>query len=114
MFSEKLRKLSIPEEIIEALTQFTENLKKNFSDAEVYLFGSYAKGTWLKDSDIDLIVVSKSFGGLSIGERARKVRPLAPKNIAFELLIYTPEEFQKLKGRSIVLSDASEYWIRLL
>ncbi|MEM2316049.1 MAG: nucleotidyltransferase domain-containing protein [Candidatus Nezhaarchaeales archaeon] len=34
-----------------------------------YLFGSYVKGSWIKTSDIDLVVVSRDFEGMSFTER---------------------------------------------
>jgi len=46
-------------------------------------------------------------------ERYKQVRLLADKNLSFEILTYTPEEFEELKGRSIVLKDALKYWIKL-
>ncbi len=95
------------------MAEFVGNLRRDFDDAEVYLFGSYARGTWIEDSDVDLVVVSKHFGGLSLGERAGKIRFLAPRDIPFELLIYTPEELRILLAKSVTLGDASEYWIRL-
>jgi len=33
------------------------------------LFGSYVKGSWIKTSDIDLVVVSRDFEGMSFTER---------------------------------------------
>ena len=32
--------------------------------SEAYLFGSYARGDWLEESDVDLIVVSPGFEGV--------------------------------------------------
>ncbi len=38
---------------------------------------------------------------------------LADKNLSFEILTYTPREFEELKRRSVVLKDASQHWIKL-
>ena len=62
---------------------------------EVYLVGSWARGDWLLDSDVDLIVVSKRFEGLSLGERYRLVKSLTPPGRSLDVLAYTPEEFER-------------------
>lgn len=36
-------------------------IKNNFNIEKVYIFGSYAKGSFQEDSDIDLAVVLKEF-----------------------------------------------------
>jgi len=113
MSLEKLKKLSLPPNVIKALEELVERLKALYSDVEVYLFGSYARGTWLEDSDIDLIIISQSFEGMKPEERYRRVRGLASPKLPFEFLIYTPKEFKEVKDRSIVIQDALEYWIKL-
>lgn len=88
-------------------------LKREYGDAQVYLYGSFARGDWLEDSDVDVIVVSEAFRGMRLSERIGLVRNLAPSNIAFEILAYTPEEFHDRLRHSIVLRDASTYWKRI-
>jgi len=95
------------------LEEFVEKLRAAYGDAEVYLFGSYARGDWMEDSDVDVIVVSKAFKGIDMPRRIGKVRNLAPKHIAFQILAYTPEEFQERLRRSVTLQDASTYWRRI-
>lgn len=108
-----MKKLSLPPNVVKALEELVGSLKDICKDVRVYLFGSYARGVWLEDSDIDLIVVSRCFENMKPGERYRLVRSLSSRELAFELLIYTPKEFEKVKKKSIVLQDASEYWIEL-
>ncbi|MDP8216341.1 MAG: nucleotidyltransferase domain-containing protein [Candidatus Kaelpia imicola] len=43
------------------IKRFTEELKKEIPIEKILLFGSYAEGNPMKDSDIDLIVVSPFF-----------------------------------------------------
>ena len=48
----------------EAMNQaqrFTEQVLKEFAPKEIILYGSYAKGTQTKDSDIDIAVFSSDF-----------------------------------------------------
>lgn len=103
----------VPEDVLELLRGFAERAKSVLGSVEVYLFGSYARGDWLSDSDIDLIVVSDAFKGLDLGRRYALVRKLLPHDRGFEILTYTPEEFEEAKRRSIVVQDAAEYWIRI-
>ena len=46
-----------------------EELSKRVRVEEAYLFGSYARGTWIKTSDVDLVVVSPDFRGMPYLER---------------------------------------------
>lgn len=105
--------LKIPDEVKEVLRNFTLRIRERFSDVQVYLFGSYARGDWLHDSDIDLIIVSKAFEGLDISKRYSLVRRMLPATVSVELLLYTPDEFRNVK-HSVIIGDAERYWIKLL
>lgn len=102
-----------PVDVLEMLRVFAGRLREVLGDVEVYLFGSYARCDWLVDSDIDLIVVSDGFKGLDLGRRYAFVRRFLPPGRGFEILTYTRDEFEEAKRRSIVVQDASEYWVRI-
>jgi len=69
--------------------------KNNIKIEKVYLFGSYARGTALKDSDIDIAIVSKNFFGDRFADR-RRVVPLRRKiDRRLEPMPYTPENFKE-------------------
>ena len=55
----------IPINIKNALSHFITNLSKEITVDSAFLFGSYAKGTWTNDSDIDIAVFSDFFSGRS-------------------------------------------------
>lgn len=103
----------VPRDVMEILRDFVKKAKEVLGDVEVYLFGSYARGDWLTDSDIDLIVISSRFKGMDFGRRYALLRRLLPLNRGFEILAYTPEEFERIKRRSIVIQDAMEYWVKI-
>ena len=46
--------------VIDIVKRYIAEISKKFDIQEVYLFGSYAKGTNDEDSDIDVAVVLKS------------------------------------------------------
>jgi len=51
------KSLRLPRAVEHRLEELAETLRRAVGDVEAYLFGSYAKGEWLEDSDIDIIVV---------------------------------------------------------
>ena len=81
-------------------------IKEHYPDAKVVFFGSRIRGDYLNDSDYDIIVVSKAFEGKHFTERSSEVLKILWKaGIVrdFEILCYTPEEFErKKKGLGIV------------
>ena len=93
----------MPKRFREAINDFI-NALKGF-DVEVYLFGSLDRGDYLIDSDVDLIVVAHFLGGMKPWERTAYLRRLAPKNVGFDIISYTREEFKRAKrlfGRELV------------
>ncbi len=103
---------NIPENIKEIIKDFVRKLRERLgNNVKILLFGSYAKGTWLKDSDLDIIIISNRFRGLKLHERYILVRELLPDNISVDLLLYTEDEFEKFKRKSIILQDALTYAI---
>jgi len=113
MSSSVLEKLSLPDKVRKAIEEFVEAVGQLYPDAQIYLFGSYARGTWLEDSDIDLVVISRAFEGLDFCERGAMLRRLASAEVPFEILAYTPDELEEALRRSITVQDAAEYWVRL-
>lgn len=103
----------LPEDIKEKLEEFVKRLIDKLQVKNILLFGSYAKGDWLKDSDLDLIIISDIFEGMDIGERYKSVKKLAPQGISLEALTYTSKEFEKIKNKSIIIMDALSYAINL-
>jgi hypothetical protein len=90
---------TLPAKFRSAIKEFAENLAENLKDEkmEVYLFGSLARGDYLLDSDIDLIVVTDSLKNMKPWERTAYLRKLAPRSLGFDILCYTREEFEKAK-----------------
>ncbi len=100
------------------LEAITNAIKKKLEDAKIILFGSRARGNYLKNSDIDLIIVSKYFRGKHFTERASLIlKILLEENIELkhniELLCYTPEEFEKKKKEIGIVKEALSHGIEL-
>ena len=77
-----------------AIETFLAHVRSALKDVEVYLTGSLARGDWLEDSDVDLIVVSDELGHMPPWERYAFLRLLAPADVAFDIIAYTRAEFE--------------------
>ena len=53
-----MAKRNIDIKILKSVKEYVKEISKYYNIKEVYLFGSYAKGTNNKDSDIDIAVVT--------------------------------------------------------
>ena len=51
----------ISREIMESIEKYIERISQYYKIEAIILFGSYAKGTENKDSDIDIAVISSDF-----------------------------------------------------
>jgi len=77
------------------------------------LFGSTVKGDRLKDSDVDLIVISQDFQKMTLPERFLVLQKNWRPHLDLEAFGFTQEEFNKLKDKSIVLQEATEHGINI-
>ncbi|HII61347.1 nucleotidyltransferase domain-containing protein [Pyrococcus horikoshii] len=86
-------------------------IRKRYPDAKIIFFGSRVRGDYLKDSDYDIIVVSEAFRGKHFTERSSEIlRVLWNDGIIgdFEVLCYTPEEFERKKRAYGIVRKAVE------
>ncbi len=85
-------------------------------EARIILFGSRARGDHLKESDYDLIVISRKFEGMRFSSRASLLLKLLYKEgivLPLELLCYTPEEFERKKSMIGIVKEALSYGVEL-
>ncbi len=80
---------------------------------KIILFGSQATGRAHKWSDVDLIVVSGRFRGKGNLERAPPLHMQWNLSYPVDFLCYTPEEFNKLKKRVSIVSEALKNGIEI-
>jgi predicted nucleotidyltransferase len=81
---------------------------------QAILFGSTATGERLADSDIDLIVISDDFQDMLLPQRFLILQKSWTEKIELEAFGFTQQEFDRLKHKSIVVSEADEKGIRLI
>ena len=92
----------------EILTEITERLVEGFQPETIILFGSQARGTADKHSDVDILVVQQ------IKENRRALtlsmyRALKGLGIAKDIIVLTPEEFER--DRRIPGTIARPAWL---
>ncbi len=105
MRSQKL--LEIRNEVIKVLKQLAQEL-----NAEIYLFGSYARGDHTLESDVDIVVVSEIFEGVDYVSRVEIVRMKLPSHIGFDIIPLTPSEFKRKMNKAF-FREISKYWVKI-
>lgn len=74
-----------------------DKITKQYKPDKIYIFGSFANGKITADSDLDFFIIKKTIK--SRRERQREVsRILIDREVAMDILVYTPEETEKRKN----------------
>ncbi len=93
--------------------RYLPRLRRRYRPALVLVFGSRVGGEALAESDLDLLVVSERFRGVSFLERTSAL--LADLDLPFsaDVLCYTPEEFARKRREHGIVRLAVEEGLRL-
>lgn len=76
------------------ISSITNKIVEHFRPERIILFGSVAKGTGTKDSDIDLLVIMNS--RQRPARRSMEISKVCrPKFVSMDILVRTPEEIKK-------------------
>lgn len=97
---ERYRKL-----LEEELNRMVDKLRE-LGAKRIILFGSYARGRSDIFTDLDLIVILNT--SLPFVERTGYVYSKLAPRVATDILIYTPEEWQKIKDRPFIQQALAE------
>jgi len=76
------------------LSRYIHLLTKYSVPEKVILFGTLVKGRIHEWYDIDLVVIERTT--LPFYQRLRKIRKLLQPKVGFDIMVYTPEEFDQL------------------
>ena len=76
------------------IANITQQIIEKYKPDKIILFGSAARGELSQDSDADFLIIKKATP-LYGSDRIRELSRLIDRNIAVDLLIYRPEEFDK-------------------
>ncbi|HEV8131984.1 MAG TPA: nucleotidyltransferase domain-containing protein [Acidobacteriota bacterium] len=95
------------------VTDYLPRLRHNYQPQLVLVFGSRSRGEALAESDLDLIIVSHRFRGVSFLERASRLITDLNLSLPADILCYTPEEFARKRRELGTVSLALSEGIRL-
>ncbi|SCG85404.1 nucleotidyltransferase domain-containing protein [Methanobacterium congolense] len=98
---------------IEEIKEFQKRVNEEFNPEVFILFGSRARGDYLKESDYDFIIVSRKFEGIHFLERIYRVLELWDYDWDVDILPYTPEEFSVKKDQIGIVNEAVKQGIVL-
>jgi len=79
---------------------------KEIKPSRIIIFGSRARGDARETSDIDVIVVSDYFRGITFLRRMPMLLRLVKFEKHIDFLCYTEDEFEEIKEKSIVVNSA--------
>ena len=95
------------ENVQRIVKRYVHRLARNITVDKAILTGSRATGTYLEDSDVDLIIVSDDFSKVLLPERLQYLqKQWKSKSIPLEAFGYTLDEFRRLKRTSMYVKDA--------
>jgi len=97
----------------EVAEKYIGQLSRRLSIRQAYLTGSWARGTYLEDSDVDLIIVSDDFEKMGLPDRLVYLQKSWKNNIPLEAFGYTTREFQRLRKQSTYVKDAVRHGVPL-
>ena len=88
------------------LKQFKNSVSEEIPITKMYFFGSRAKGTPNKYSDIDLIIISPKFKNMNFFKRGALMYKHWDLNYPVDFLCYTTTTFNKLKKQESIVKQA--------
>ena len=101
------------DEGIEEIKSFIQRVRGRFEPEKIILFGSRARGDNLRESDYDLIIVSKEFEKWGMHERIVKVLELQRVRADVELICLTPKEFEEQSKSITTVREALKEGIEI-
>lgn len=85
------------------LTRFVQLLTEHNDPERIIVFGSLASGEIHAWSDIDLVIIEET--DQSFLQRSRTVRRLLQPAVGADILVYTPEEFERMRQERPFVQD---------
>jgi predicted nucleotidyltransferase len=89
-------------------------LVERYRPTHVIVFGSRVRGDALRDSDLDVLVVSEAFRDVRWLDRSPRVYGDCDIRFGVELLCYTEEEYERKLGELGIVRTASDEGMELL
>jgi predicted nucleotidyltransferase len=86
---------------------------QRYRPIHVLAFGSRAKGTALRHSDLDLVVAAPAFEGVPFLTRAQEVLWTLQAPFPVEVLCYTPSEYERKRQELGIVHLAAQEGVEL-
>jgi len=80
-------------EIIREIQRIVEQLIQKYRPLKIILFGSAARGEYDKANDLDFLILKQDVPSRGL-DRMRELDDLIDRNIAADMLVYRPDEFE--------------------
>lgn len=91
--------------------RIVDRIKEKFELEKVILFGSRARGDYLKDSDYDLMVVSRRFKGYDFRARIIKLYELIDEPINIDILVIRQKNLKNgVKRCALLRGRVKKVW----
>ena len=81
---------------ISTIHSAAEKIRAGYDPEKIILFGSHARNTTRKSSDVDLLIIKQTKDRYF--DRVKKVRRFVGPGLPADILVYTPEELEKAKN----------------
>ena len=81
-------------EIEKQVEDIKKQIIERYKPEKIIIFGSYARGNFDKDSNVDFLIIKKDTPERGI-DRIREVSKLIKRNIAVDFLVYSPYEIEE-------------------
>ena len=86
-----------PQEAMAQIEAMIQQIVQRFHPLKIILFGSYARGSFTIDSDVDLLVVMEVSG--SKRRQACEIDlALAERTLPLDLIVVTPQEYERYRN----------------
>jgi predicted nucleotidyltransferase len=85
------------------LKRYLDLLIKYEEPEKIILFGSLVTGQIHEWSDIDILIIKRT--ELPFFQRLHKVRELLHPRVGTDILVYTPEEFEKMSQERLFVKE---------
>lgn len=81
-------------EIILEIKNITDQIIKKYNPLKIFLFGSAGRKEYDAITDLDFLIIKEDVPEYGI-DRMRELDEIIDRNIAADMLVYRPDEFEK-------------------
>ena len=83
-----------PNEITSEIDNIVEQIIQKYYPLKIILFGSAGRGEYGKVNDLDFLIIKQDVPSYGLA-RMRELDELIDRNIAADMLVYRPDEFEE-------------------